>query len=165
VMSPTLPEAKKKLFLQTNLSYWLMFVQGLEGPENKMQNISLRLSQVTFLGVLWITLHAFSDVVPLQKLTAVAVPTLLQWPVHIKIHWGSFKWPTGPCRWSALTYWTSVIQPTVLTRGRSPPWYKHACSTVMEHPLVSVKGCYAESHDIAYQPTVKSIKTFQYGSY
>jgi len=35
----------------------------------------------------------------------------------------------------------------------------------MKHPLVSAKGCYAESYDIAYQPMVKSIKTFQYGSY
>jgi len=42
---------------------------------------------------------------------------------------------------------------------------QHACSTVMEHPLVSVKGCYAESRDNACQPMVKSIKTFQYGSY
>jgi hypothetical protein len=53
----------------------------------------------------------------------------------------------------------------MLTRGRAPSWYKHACSAVMEHPLVSVKGCYAESHDIACQPMVKSIKTFQYGFY
>jgi len=68
-----------------------VFVQGLEGPETKMHNISLRLSQVTFPGVLQINLHLFSDVVPLQKLTAVADPTLLQWPMHIKNHQGSFK--------------------------------------------------------------------------
>jgi hypothetical protein len=91
VMSPTLPGAKKKLFLQTNLSNLLVFVQGLERPETKMQNISLRFSQVTFPSVLRIILHAFSVAVPLQKLTAVADPILLRWPVHIKIHQGSFK--------------------------------------------------------------------------
>jgi len=40
-----------------------VFVKGLEGPETKMQNISLRLSQVTFPSVLRINLHVFSVVV------------------------------------------------------------------------------------------------------
>jgi hypothetical protein len=45
----------------------------------------------------------------------------------------------------------NVCHSTMLSRGRSPSWYKHACSTVMEYPLVSVKYCYAEGHDIAYR--------------
>ena len=68
-----------------------MYVQGLEGPETKMQNISLRLSQVTFPSVLQINVHAFSVVVPIRKLTAVAGPILLRWPTHVKIHQDSFK--------------------------------------------------------------------------
>jgi hypothetical protein len=94
-----------------------VFVQGLEGPETKMQNISLRLSQITFPGVLRINLHAFSDVVPPQKLTAVADPTFLQWPMHIKKLSGFLQVTILPMVCFDIL---NVCHSTMLSRGRSP---------------------------------------------
>jgi hypothetical protein len=98
----------------------LCLCRGWKDHKQNMQNISLRLSQVTFTGVLQINLDAFSVVVPLQKLTAVADPILLRWSVHI------YKNPSGflqVTKWSLLMVCFDILNichSTMLTTRRAP---------------------------------------------